>query len=48
VGEDTPGHNAASVAFYANGDHVSCHAPLNFFPEPHRSVRQTKRRSAGT
>jgi prepilin-type N-terminal cleavage/methylation domain-containing protein len=36
VGEDTPAHNAASVAFYANGDHVSCHAPLNFFPDPPR------------
>ena len=34
VGEDVPEHNDHSVAFYANGDYASCHAPLNFFPDP--------------
>jgi prepilin-type N-terminal cleavage/methylation domain-containing protein len=36
VGEDVPEHNAHSTAFYANGDYASCHAPLNFFPDPPR------------
>ncbi len=36
VGEDVAAHNAHSVAFYANGDYASCHAPLNFFPKPPR------------
>ena len=34
VGEDVPAHNDHSVAYYANGDYSSCHAPLNFFPNP--------------
>ncbi|MEM9657696.1 MAG: DUF1559 domain-containing protein, partial [Planctomycetota bacterium] len=34
VGEDVPGHNYHSAAFYSNGDYASCHAPLNFKPEP--------------
>ena len=34
VGEDVPAHNDHSVAFYANGDYASCHAPLNYFPNP--------------
>jgi len=36
VGEDVPQHNAHSTAYYANGDYASCHAPLNFFPNPPR------------
>ncbi len=36
VGEDVPRENNHSVAFYANGDYASCHAPLNFFPKPSR------------
>ncbi|MGI8980965.1 MAG: DUF1559 domain-containing protein [Pirellulaceae bacterium] len=36
VGEDIPQENNHSVAFYANGDYASCHAPLNFFPKPSR------------
>lgn len=36
VGEDVPEHNAHSAAYYANGDYASCHAPLNFFPDPPR------------
>jgi len=34
IGEDVPEHNHHSAAFYANGDYASCHAPLNFFPDP--------------
>jgi len=34
VGEDVPEFNAHSVAFYANGDYSSCHAPLNYNPDP--------------
>jgi len=34
VGEDVPQENHHSVAFYANGDYASCHAPLNYFPKP--------------
>jgi prepilin-type N-terminal cleavage/methylation domain-containing protein/prepilin-type processing-associated H-X9-DG protein len=36
LGEDVPEHNAHSAAFYANGDYASCHAPLNYFPDPPR------------
>ncbi|MBC8355646.1 MAG: DUF1559 domain-containing protein [Planctomycetes bacterium] len=36
IGEDIPLHNNHSAAFYANGDFASCHAPLNFFPDPPR------------
>jgi prepilin-type N-terminal cleavage/methylation domain-containing protein/prepilin-type processing-associated H-X9-DG protein len=34
LGEDIPEHNFHSVAFYSNGDYASCHAPLNYFPDP--------------
>jgi prepilin-type N-terminal cleavage/methylation domain-containing protein/prepilin-type processing-associated H-X9-DG protein len=34
IGEDVPSENIHSAAFYANGDYVSTHAPLNFFPKP--------------
>ncbi len=34
IGEDVPEHNARSGAFYANGDHGSCHVPPNYFPKP--------------
>ncbi len=34
VGEDVPEHNNHSAAYYANGDWASCHAPLNYFPNP--------------
>lgn len=34
VGEQVPDHDVHSAAFYANGDYASCHAPLNFFPNP--------------
>ncbi len=34
VGEDIPAHNFHSAAFYSNGDYASCHAPLNFKPQP--------------
>jgi prepilin-type N-terminal cleavage/methylation domain-containing protein/prepilin-type processing-associated H-X9-DG protein len=34
VGEDVPEHNIHSAAYYSNGDYASCHAPLNFFPNP--------------
>jgi len=34
VGEDVPEQNYRSAAYYANGDWASCHAPLNYFPEP--------------
>ena len=36
VGEDVPKQNDHSAAYYANGDYASCHAPLNFFPDPPR------------
>jgi prepilin-type N-terminal cleavage/methylation domain-containing protein/prepilin-type processing-associated H-X9-DG protein len=34
IGEDVPAHNAHSAAYYANGDWASCHAVLNYFPQP--------------
>lgn len=34
VGEDVPAANHHSTAFYCNGDYSSCHAPLNYFPDP--------------
>lgn len=34
LGEDVPSQNTHSAAFYANGDYVSSHAPLNYFPQP--------------
>jgi prepilin-type N-terminal cleavage/methylation domain-containing protein/prepilin-type processing-associated H-X9-DG protein len=34
VGEDVVAANHHSVAYYSNGDYSSCHAPLNYFPEP--------------
>jgi prepilin-type processing-associated H-X9-DG protein len=34
IGEDVVEANHHSVAFYANGDYSSCHAPLNYFPNP--------------
>lgn len=34
IGEDVPEENYHSAAFYANGDWASCHAPLNYFPDP--------------
>jgi prepilin-type N-terminal cleavage/methylation domain-containing protein/prepilin-type processing-associated H-X9-DG protein len=34
VGEDVPEANHHSTAFYCNGDYASCHAPLNYFPDP--------------
>jgi len=34
VGEDVPDANHHSAAFYSNGDYASCHAPLNYFPNP--------------
>jgi len=34
IGEDVPEQNHHSAAFYANGDYASCHAPLNYFPDP--------------
>ncbi len=34
IGEDVPEHNDHSAAYYANGDWASCHAPLNYFPDP--------------
>jgi prepilin-type N-terminal cleavage/methylation domain-containing protein len=34
VGEDIPLHNFHSTAFYSNGDYASCHAPLNYKPNP--------------
>jgi len=34
VGEDVVAANLQSVAYYANGDYSSCHAPLNYFPRP--------------
>jgi prepilin-type N-terminal cleavage/methylation domain-containing protein/prepilin-type processing-associated H-X9-DG protein len=37
IGEDVPEENAHSAAFYANGDYVSSHAPLNFFPKPNKT-----------
>ena len=36
IGEDVPSQNNHSAAFYANGDFASCHAPLNFYPDPPR------------
>jgi prepilin-type N-terminal cleavage/methylation domain-containing protein/prepilin-type processing-associated H-X9-DG protein len=34
IGEDVPAHNQHSAAFYCNGDYASCHAPLNYMPNP--------------
>jgi prepilin-type N-terminal cleavage/methylation domain-containing protein/prepilin-type processing-associated H-X9-DG protein len=34
AGEDVPGENWHSAAFYSNGDYASTHAPLNYFPTP--------------
>lgn len=34
VGEDLPEHNYHSALFYSNGDYASCHAPLNYMPNP--------------
>ncbi len=34
VGEDIPEHNEHGAAFYSNGDYASCHAPLNYMPNP--------------
>src|SRR4029079_1628400 len=34
IGEDVPDANWHSVAYYSNGDYSSCHAPLNYFPNP--------------
>lgn len=34
IGEDLSRHNAHSASYYANGDWSSCHAPLNYKPEP--------------
>lgn len=34
VGEDLPSHNVHNAAFFANGDYASCHAPLNYMPNP--------------
>jgi prepilin-type N-terminal cleavage/methylation domain-containing protein len=34
IGEDVPEHNRHSAAFYSNGDYASCHAPLNYMPNP--------------
>jgi prepilin-type processing-associated H-X9-DG protein len=30
IGEDVPGYNRHSAAFYSNGDWCSCNIPLNF------------------
>jgi prepilin-type N-terminal cleavage/methylation domain-containing protein/prepilin-type processing-associated H-X9-DG protein len=34
IGEDLPSHNWHSALFYANGEYASCHAPLNYMPNP--------------
>jgi prepilin-type N-terminal cleavage/methylation domain-containing protein len=34
VGEDIPLHNLRSGAYFTNGDWVSCHGPINYFPNP--------------
>ncbi len=34
IGEGVVDQNYHHAAFYANGDYASCHAPLNFFPNP--------------
>ena len=34
IGEDVPKYNSHSAAFYCNGDYCSCHAPLNYMPDP--------------
>lgn len=36
IGEDVASHNNHSAAYYANTDWASCHAPLNYFPQPPR------------
>jgi prepilin-type processing-associated H-X9-DG protein len=34
VGEDIPERNRHSAWAFANGDYASCHAPLNYMPNP--------------
>jgi prepilin-type processing-associated H-X9-DG protein len=34
LGEDLPRHNYHSALFYSNGEYSSCHAPLNYKPDP--------------
>jgi hypothetical protein len=34
IGEDLPELNDHSTAFYSNSDYASCHAPLNYLPDP--------------
>lgn len=34
IGEDVPAENNHSAWTYSNGSYCSCHAPLNYFPEP--------------
>jgi prepilin-type N-terminal cleavage/methylation domain-containing protein/prepilin-type processing-associated H-X9-DG protein len=34
IGEDLPEQNDHSGLYYANGDYASCHAPLNYMPDP--------------
>jgi len=34
VGEDLPEQNYHSTLYYANGEYASCHAPLNYMPNP--------------
>jgi prepilin-type N-terminal cleavage/methylation domain-containing protein/prepilin-type processing-associated H-X9-DG protein len=34
IGEDVHAHNYHGMAYYANGDYASCHAPLNYMPNP--------------
>jgi prepilin-type N-terminal cleavage/methylation domain-containing protein len=34
IGEDIPAHNNHSAWTYSNGSYCSCHAPLNYFPNP--------------
>ncbi len=34
IGEDVHDHNYHGAAYYSNGDYASCHAPLNYFPDP--------------
>jgi prepilin-type N-terminal cleavage/methylation domain-containing protein/prepilin-type processing-associated H-X9-DG protein len=34
IGEDLPFHNWHSALFYSNGEYSSCHAPLNYKPNP--------------
>jgi prepilin-type processing-associated H-X9-DG protein len=34
LGEDLPRHNYHSALYYSNGEYSSCHAPLNYKPNP--------------